>query len=161
MIKSLKVILVLNAALLAWSLLGTTGRAQRPPQTNPDGTPFLPVNINPTDIPPMVNINPYGEPARVDVIRLPEIRLPEIRVVPSGCDNRENFMTAVGRSIVGPIVVTYLNVGPQAPVTLVTAQAASQRITLSNTQLATAIYLRPGQQMNFDADVMYSGCRPQ
>jgi hypothetical protein len=28
-------------------------------------------------------------------------------------------------------------------------------------QITTAIFLEPGQTLNFDSDVMYSGCRPE
>src|SRR5262249_16032900 len=117
-----------------------------------DGVAFLPVNINPTTVPPMVNVNPYGAIPKVEVIQMPPLAL-----APSGCADRQNFQTDVGRTITGPIVVTYLTVPPQTHVTL-----GNQSVSLSNTtQPATAIYLRAGQQLGFDNDVMYSGCRPQ
>jgi hypothetical protein len=152
MTKTLKVILTLNAVLLVAILLSKNVRAQLPPQTNPDGVPFFNVNINPTNIPPMVNIDPYGVIPKVEVSQMPPVA-----IVPTGCDDRQNFQTDVGKAIAGPMVVTYLNIPPQTQVTL-----GPQRVMLSNTnQLGTAIYLRAGQQLNFDNDVMYSGCRPQ
>ena len=158
--KSIKVILALNAVLLAWIVLGSTVSAQRPAATNADGTPYLPVNINPTAIPPMVNANPNGEPLKVDVVRMLDVRVPDIRITPSGCDFRDNYQTAVARSINGPIVLTYLNVAPQSTATLA-GQGESRRLTFTSASLASAIYLRAGQQLDFEADVMYSGCRPQ
>ncbi len=162
MTKGLKALLVLNALLLLCIVLGVTVHAQRPAATNADGTPFLPVNINPTEVPPMVNVNPNGEPAKVDVVGMGDIRLPDVKVTPSGCDSRENFHTAVGRSIAGPMVLTYLNLASQIQATLVSSGADNQRFTFSNAAtLASAIYLRAGQQLTFDNDIMYSGCRPQ
>ena len=52
--RSTRVILT-GCVLLALVLLAY---AQRPPDFSPDGVPFLKVNINPTEIPPEVNINP-------------------------------------------------------------------------------------------------------
>src|SRR5215831_2613929 len=152
MVKTVRALLLLNAVLLLALLLGKNVRAQLPPQTSGDGVPFLPVNINPTNVPPMVNVNPFGAVPKVEVTQMPPLAL-----APSGCEDRQNFQTDVARTIIGPIVVTYLNAPPQTEVTL-----GTQRVTLSSpTQLATAIYLRAGQQLGFDNDVIYSGCRPQ
>ena len=152
MAKTVRALLLLNAVLLVALLLGKNVRAQLAPQTSAEGVPFLPVNINPTNIPPMVNVNPYGVVPKVEVAQMPPLAL-----VPSGCEDRQNFQTDVARTIIGPIVVTYLNAPPQTQATL-----GTQRVTLANpTQLATAIYLRAGQQLGFDNDVIYSGCRPQ
>src|SRR6476619_6410946 len=103
--KSLKTLLVLNAVLLVWILFSATGNAQRPPATTPDGIPFFNVNINPTEVPPMVNINPHQMVPQVAVTELPKVavyELPEMRLAPVGCQDRRNFQTAVGRSIPGP-----------------------------------------------------------
>lgn len=150
--RSVKVLLALNATLLVAFLLTRNVRAQLPPQTNSDGVPFFNVNINPTNVPPMVNINPYGAIPRVEVAQMPPLA-----IAPSGCADRQNFQTEVGRVIAGPLVITYLNAPAQTQASL-----GTQRVTLSNTtQLATAIYLHSGQQLSFDNDVVYSGCRPQ
>jgi hypothetical protein len=158
--KTVKVFLAVNAVLLACLLLGSSVSAQRPAATNAEGTPYLPVNINPTPVPPMVNANPNGAPVKVDVVQMVDVRVPEIRITPSGCDFRDNFQTAVARSINGPMVVTYLNVTAQTAATLA-AQGETHRLTFSAAPLASAIYLRAGQQLNFDTEVLYSGCRPQ
>ena len=152
--RTIKVLLSLNAVLLVVLLLGHSVRAQQPSPTNREGVPFLGVNINPTNIPPMVNINPYGGVPKVEVTRMPP--LPPLSIIPSGCADRQNFQTDIGRTITGPMILTYLNMPPQTQVNL-----GSQRTTLSTAQLASAIYLQQGQQMSFDKDVIYSGCRPQ
>ena len=153
--RSLKVLLGLNAVLLLVLLLGRNVRAQLPSPTNPEGVPFFSVNINPTNVPPMVNINPYGAPPKVAVTEMPP--LPPVAIVPAGCTDRQNFQLEVARIIAGPIVLTYLNAPPDTQASL-----GSQRVALSTpSQLASAIYLRSGQQLSFDKDVMYSGCRPQ
>jgi hypothetical protein len=163
--KSLKVLLILNALILVWNVLGATGHAQRPPATNADGIPFFNVNINPTNTPPMVNINPNGATPRVAVVDMPDLsiaQMPEVHVAATGCNNRGNFQTAIGRSINGPLVVTYLNASAPIQATLSDPQGADRKITLaSGAQLATAIYLRGGQRLDFDADILYSGCQPQ
>jgi hypothetical protein len=149
-------LLAINAVLLVGVLLSRNLRAQRPPQANADGVPFLAVNMNPTDVPPMVNINPNGAIPGVEVTRMPPMT-----IAPSGCSQQQNFLTEVGRSIAGPLVVTYLNAPSQTQVTVTNTQTGNHRIVLANTtQLATAVYLRAGQQLNFDNDVIYSGCRP-
>jgi len=152
MSKTVKVVLTLNAILLVTLLLSHNLRAQLPPQVNADGVPFFNVNINPTNVPPMVNVNPYGAVPKVEVTQMPQLA-----IAPAGCADRENFQTAVGRTISGPLVITYLNVPDQTETSL-----GGQRVALSNTtQIATALYLRSGQQLSFDKDVIYSGCRPQ
>ena len=162
--KGLKALLFVNAIVLVAILFSATGRAQRPPATTPDGIPYFNVNINPTETPPMVNINPNGYVPRVALTDFPKLaisEMPEVHVSPAGCGDQRNFQTAVGRSIHGPMVLTYLNVQAQ-PVTLSSPQDGSRKITLSGaTQLATGIYLRAGQRMDFEIDVLYSGCIPQ
>src|SRR4051812_14385190 len=147
MLKTLKGLVALNAILLIWNLFSVTGRAQLPPQTNREGTPYLPVNINPTNVPPMVNINPHNTYPKVEVTRVDEVgripditKLPDIRVTASGCDAERNFKTAVGRSIAGPLVVTYLNLPQPAQATLSGQDGANLRVTIGgSTQLASAI----------------------
>src|SRR5262249_1555089 len=102
-----KAALVLNLLLVA-SYLVTRVHAQRPPELDATGAAYLRVNINPTDIPPMVNINPYEMVPKVEVTRLPEIRVPT-----PGCQNRQNFQTGIGRSISGPLMITYLHLPQQ------------------------------------------------
>ena len=157
MLKSLRIVLSLNAVLLVAILLGRNVGAQQPPQANSEGVPYLAVNINPTNVPPMVNINPFGGAPKVDVAHMPPLAITEpVRVAPSGCSDRQSFQTEVGRTISGPMVVTYLNIPAQTQATL-----GNQRLALSGTaQLASAIYLRDGQQFSFDHDVIYSGCKP-
>src|SRR5205809_2416463 len=108
----LKGVLVLNL-LIAASYVGTRVHAQRPPELDTTGAAYLRVNINPTDVPPMVNINPNQYVPRVEVLRMPEVRL-----AASGCQNRQNFQTGVGRSIAGPLTVTYLHLPQQTVATL-------------------------------------------
>jgi hypothetical protein len=163
--RSLKTLLLLNAVFLVWIAFSSTGNAQRPPNVNADGIPFFNVNINPTDIPPMVNINPHQIVPRVAVTEMPKVavyELPEMRLAPMGCQDRRNFQTSVGRSIPGPMVVTYLNAPAAAQITLSGGGEGTRKITLANgTQLASAMYLKPGQRMDFDQDILYSGCLPQ
>src|SRR5207245_2357996 len=111
----MKALLALNL-LIAASYLVTRLHAQRPPETDGTGAAYLRVNINPTDIPPMVNINPYEAVPKVEVSRMPEIR-----VLSSGCQNRQNFQTGIGRSISGPLMITYLHLPEQTTVTLADA----------------------------------------
>src|SRR5580704_16620231 len=99
MAKSLKGLLIVNACLLLWTLFSVTGHAQRPPQANSDGVAFLPVNINPTEIPPLVNINPDGVIPDINVVKMPDIKFPV-----SGCNDQRNFQTAIARSITGPLL---------------------------------------------------------
>src|SRR5712692_8911917 len=98
-----KSILAVNVLLLVLNLMGLA-HAQRPPETDSTGAAYLRVNINPTDVPPMVNINPGQSVPRVLVTAMPQIQ-----VAPAGCENRKNFQTGVGRSIAGPMMVTYLH----------------------------------------------------
>src|SRR5213594_1213157 len=108
----LKGALFLNL-LIAASYLVTRVHAQRPPETDATGAAYLRVNINPTDVPPMVNINPNQSIPRVQVTEMPEIR-----VTPSGCGNRRSYQTGIGRSISGPMMVTYLHLPEQTRVSL-------------------------------------------
>ena len=162
MSRLLKILLPVNAALLVWNLWTTAGSvagltyAQRPPEISPDGVPYLKVNINPTDTPPMVDINPNRTVPVVEVARMPEIRLRA-----TGCENRENFRTGIGRSISGPLMVTYLNLPQQSMVTLADLNG-SARLTLGPAgPLTTAIFLASGQRLEFEADTLYSGCQPE
>ena len=149
-----KALLALNL-LLAGTYLGTLVHAQRPPETDATGAAYLRVNINPTDIPPMVNINPYDAIPRVEVTRMPDIR-----VQPSGCQDRKNFQTGIGRSISGPLMLTYLHLPDQTTVTLSDA-AGSHSMNLGRAgQITTAIYLQSNQTIDFDSEIMYSGCKP-
>ena len=151
MTKTLKVVVLLNAVLLVWNLAGITGSAQRPPQTNADGIPFFNVNINPTDVPPMVNVNPHGLTPKVEVTQMPQIQ-----IVPAGCADRRNLQTCIGRSIGGPLVITFLNLPAQTQTAL-----SGRSLTLNSAQISSAIYLGSGQRLEFDKDVIYSGCQPQ
>src|SRR5438874_12688522 len=108
----LKGVLVLNL-LIAASYVGTRVHAQRPPELDTTGAAYLRVNINATDIPPMVNINPYETVLKVEITCLPEIRIPA-----SGCQNRQIFYTGIGRSISFSLVFTYLHRPQQTFVTI-------------------------------------------
>ena len=162
MSRLVKLLLGVNAAVLAWNVLTAAGSltgltyAQRPPEISPEGVPYFKVNINPTDTPPMVDINPNRTVPLVEVARMPEIRLPA-----AGCDNRQNFRTGIGRSVSGPLMVTYLNLPEKSTVTLADLNG-SARLTLGPAgQLTTAIFLASGQRLEFDSDIMYSGCQPE
>ena len=149
-----KAILAVNLLIAATCLAGLV-HAQRPPELDPAGAAYMRVNINPTDIPPMVNINPYDAIPRVEVTRMPDIR-----VQPSGCQDRKNFQTGIGRSISGPLMLTYLHLPDQTTVTLSDA-AGSHSMNLGRAgQITTAIYLQSNQTIDFDSEIMYSGCRP-
>src|SRR5436190_8133694 len=112
MSKAAKITLVVNTFALVLVLIGLA-HAQRPPETDDTGTAYLRVNINPTNVPPMVNINPYQTVPSVQVTQMPKIE-----VQPAGCTNRQNFQTGVGRSIAGPLIITYLHLPEQTRVTL-------------------------------------------
>ena len=102
-----------------------------------------------------VNINPNGDVPHVDVIRMPELHL-----TPEGCQNGQNYQTGIGRSVMGPLMVSYLHLPPQTTATL-NDRNGSHSMNLSQAgQITTAIFLEPGQTLSFDSDVMYSGCRP-
>jgi hypothetical protein len=152
----LKLVTILLGATVL--LLVTLANAQRPPELNNLGEAYMRVNINPTNIPPMVNINPFDQVPRVEVTRMPEI---QIKPAASGCENRANFRTGIGNSISGPLVITYLTVPEQATVTLADGNG-SQSIDLNSTgRITTAIYLQAGQRLDFNSAVMYSGCESQ
>jgi hypothetical protein len=155
MSKAAKIGLSLNAALMVLLVIGLA-HAQRPPETDETGAAYLRVNINPTNIPPMVNINPYQTVPRVQVTELPQLR-----VAPLGCNNRNNYQTGVGRSISGPMMVTYLHLPDQTRVTLGDAAGSHSMNLGTGGQITTAIFLQPNQSLEFDADIMYSGCRPE
>jgi hypothetical protein len=148
---------VLAIVFLILLVFIAVGHAQRPPELDPTGAAFLRVNINPTDVPPMVNINPGGAVPVVDVMHMPDIR-----IAPSGCQNRQNFQTAVGRSVSGPLVITYLHLPPQQTTVSLNSGSGTSSMNFGQTgQIATAIYLQAGQRLDFSSDVMYSGCRPE
>lgn len=155
MSKVAKVGLILNTALLLLVLIGLA-HAQRPPETDQTGAAYLRVNINPTDVPPMVNINPYQLVPKVQVTEMPQIRIPA-----TGCAQRQNYQTGIGRSISGPLMVTYLHLPEQTRVTLGDAGGSHSMNLGAAGQITTAIYLQSNQRLEFDAEVMYSGCRPE
>src|ERR1044071_8175731 len=98
------------------------------------------VNINPTEIPPMVNINPYDSVPRVAVTQMPEIHVPA-----SGYQNKQNFQTGIGRAVFRPFMGTYLHLPPQTTATLADA-AGSHSMNLSTAgQMTTAIFLQSNQ----------------
>lgn len=155
MSKVAKVGLILNTTVLLLVLIGLA-HAQRPPELDQTGAAYLRVNINPTDVPPMVNINPYQLVPKVAVTEMPQIRM-----TPQGCAQRQNYLTGIGRSISGPLMVTYLHLPEQTRVTL-GDQGGSHSINLgTGGQITTAIYLQSNQRLEFDSEVMYSGCRPE
>src|SRR5213593_2829062 len=139
-----------NVVLLVLNLF-TAVHAQRPPDATADGVAYLRVNINPTDVPPMVNINPNQYVPRVEVLRMPEVRL-----AASGCQNRQNFQTGVGRSIAGPLTVTYLHLPQQTVVTLNDANGSHSMNLGMAGQITTAIFLQTNQRLDFDSEIMYS-----
>jgi hypothetical protein len=141
--------------LIAACCLGGLVHAQRPPDADSTGAAYLGVNINPTDVPPMVNINPYGLVPRMEVVRMPEIHMPS-----SGCQNAQNFQTAIGRTISGPLMVTYLHLPQQTTATLADAGGTHSMNLSSAGQMTTAIFLQANQRLEFDSEIMYSGCRP-
>jgi hypothetical protein len=149
-----KVVLAANVLLLALNLMSVV-HAQRPPETDSTGTAYLRVNINPTNVPPMVNINPNQSVPRVQVTEMPEVR-----IAPAGCENRKNFLTGVGRTITGPLMITYLHLPPQTSVTLGDATGGHSMSLGTAGQITAAIFLESGQRLQFDSDIMYSGCRP-
>src|SRR5207237_658073 len=147
----MKVVLAANVLLLILNLR-SVAHAQRPPETDSTGAACLRVNINPTDVPPMVNINPGQNVPRVQVTEMPQIQ-----VAPAGCENRKNFQTGVGRSIVGPLMVTYLHLPPMTTVTLGDAAGGHSMNLGAAGQITTAIFLQTNQRLEFDSEIMYSG----
>jgi hypothetical protein len=148
---------VLAAALLMIVGFIVAGHAQRPPEFDQTGAAYLRVNINPTDVPPMVNINPAGSVPVVDIKTWPDFR-----IAPMGCQNRQNYQTGVGRSVSGPLMLTYLHLPPQQTTVSLTGSGGTSSMNLGQaSQISTAIYLQAGQRMEFSSDVMYSGCRPE
>jgi hypothetical protein len=142
-------------ALIALFAIAVFSYAQLPPEVGPDGVPYLKVNINPGPTPPQVNINPYGIVPLVEVTKAPDVRF-----APIGCEDRRNFRTAIGASIAGPLVVTYMNTSDQTSLTLVTNDR-TQNVDLStDKQITGAIYLADNQRLEFDSAVLYSGCTP-
>jgi len=165
MSKATKIALAVNVTLLALVFIAVV-HAQRPPEIDSTGAPYLRVNINPTNVPPMVNINPNGFPPMVNINpnntapRVEVTRLPDIRLTPGGCQSRQNYLTGIGRSVAGPLTLTYLQAPPNTTVT-VNDGGGTHSMNMNQTgQIMTAIYLRAGQTLDFSSDVMFSGCRP-
>jgi hypothetical protein len=147
--------LLLGATAL---LLVSLAYGQRPSELNDRGEAYLRVNINPTDVPPMVNINPFNQVPKVEVTRMPEMQIKP--AAPSGCADRQNFRTGIANSISGPLMLTYLNIPQQVTATLADPNG-SQSINLSSAgQITTGIFLQADQKLNFDLAVIYSGCQP-
>ena len=155
MSKAAKLTLAVIAGLVVSVLLGPA-HAQRPPETDETGAAYLRVNINPTNIPPMVNINPFQTVPRVQVTEMPEVKIPA-----TGCSNRRNYQTGIGRSIAGPMMITYLHLPEQTRVTLAEANESHSMNLGAAGQITTAIFLQANQRLDFDAEIMYSGCRPE
>jgi hypothetical protein len=150
-------LVIANLVVFVWSFSEKSTFAQRPPETNAAGESYLRVNINPTPVPPMVNINPEGEVPKVEVTKMPEIPIPP----PPGCDNARNYETGVSQTVSGPIRLTFLNSSQTDPITFIDNANRSYRVTLhAGIPLGSGIYLRSEQKLEFDSDVMYSGCRP-
>jgi hypothetical protein len=155
MSKTAKIGLSVNLALLLLVVIGLA-HAQRPPETDETGAYYLRVNINPTNVPPMVNINPYQTVPRVQVTDMPEVRIPI-----TGCANRRNYQTGVGRSISGPIMVTYLHLPEQTRATLSDPSGGHSMNLGQAGHITSAIFLQANQRLEFSTNVMYSGCRPE
>ena len=156
MSKWAKTVLALNLVLILLIFIAIA-HAQRPAELDSTGAAYLRVNINPTDVPPMVNINPDGAVPRVtaDVVRIPDLHITQ-----QGCQNAQNYQTGIGRTVSGPLMVSYLHLPPQTTVTL-NDRNGSHGMNLSQAgQITTAIFLESGQTLSFNSDVMYSGCRP-
>src|SRR6516225_5826571 len=164
MSKATKIALAVNVTLLVLIFIAV-GHAQRAPELDATGAPYLRVNINPTNVPPVVNINPNGAAPAVNINpngaapRVEVTRLPDIRVAPGGCQNRQNYLTGIGRSVAGPLMVTYLLLPPNGTVTLNDGGGAHSLNMNQAGQITAAIFLRAGQSLDFNSDVMYSGCR--
>ena len=155
MSKTAKIGLSVNSAFLLLVVIGLA-HAQRPPETDDAGAAYLRVNINPTNVPPMVNINPFDAVPRVQVTDMPELRLAQ-----EGCSNRRNYQTEIGRSIAGPIMISYLHLPEQSRATLSDASGSHSMNLGSAGQITTAIFLQANQRLEFDSEIMYSGCRPE
>ncbi len=156
MSKWANTVLAANVVLIVLVFIAVV-HEQRPPELDSTGAAYLRVNINPTDIPPMVNVNPNGQIPVVDINHLPDIHFPS-----TGCQNAQNYLTGIGRSVGGPFMVTYLQLPMQTTMLTLNDIAGSHSMNLNQSgKIATAIYLHAGQSLSFDADVMYSGCRPE
>ena len=155
MSKYAKVSLVANAVVLLLVLIGFA-HAQRPPETDETGAAYLRVNINPTNVPPMVNINPFDQIPRMQITEMPELR-----IAAAGCANRRNYQTGIGRMISGPMMVTYLHLPEQTRVTLDDVDGSHSMNLGSGGQITTAVFLQANQRLEFDSEIMYSGCRPE
>ena len=87
--------------------------------------------------------------------------MPEIRITATGCAERRNYETGVGRAISGPLMITYLHLPEQTRVTLADPGGSHSMNLGAAGQITTAIYLQPNQRLEFDSEIMYSGCRPE
>jgi hypothetical protein len=155
MSKAAKIGLSVNIVVLVLVVIGLA-HAQRPPELDDTGAAYLRVNINPTNVPPMVNINPFDVVPRVQVTDMPQLR-----IASEGCAAGRNYQTGIGRSIGGPIMISYLHLPEQTRVTL-SDPAGSHSMNLGNAgQITTAIFLQANQRLDFDSEIMYSGCRPE
>jgi hypothetical protein len=67
--KWMKTVLAGNVVLIVLVFIAVA-HAQRPAEKDSEGVDYLRVNINPTNVPPMVNINPNGGIPRVDLKRI-------------------------------------------------------------------------------------------
>ena len=153
---------VIAGVVMTFVLMGLA-YAQRPRDTDDTGAAYMRVNINPTDIPPMVNINPYQTVPRVQVTQMPAVQvtqMPEIRIPATGCENRRNYQTGIGQSVSGPMMITYLHLPEQTRVTLSDSSGNHSMDLGGAGQITTAIFLQPNQRLEFTAQIMYSGCRP-
>jgi hypothetical protein len=57
-------------------------------------------------------------------------------------------------------MITYLHLPTESRVTLSDASGSHSMNLGSPGSVSTAIFLQPNQRMDFDTDIMYSGCRP-
>ena len=57
-------------------------------------------------------------------------------------------------------MVTYLHLPDQTRVTLGDASGSHSMNLASAGQITTAIFLQANQRLEFDSEIMYSGCKP-
>lgn len=145
----------LNAALFAATIWMSTTHAQRPPDADQEGVQYLKVNINPTAEPPLVNINPYGVIPQVDVARMPQVQVP-----PGPCDDPTHFESGAARSVSGPIKLTFFAMNQPGKMTFVDGAGGSHEFSFnSSNAFGSVIQLKAGESLEFDSEVLYSGCR--
>jgi hypothetical protein len=170
--SALKTLGVLAGLTVSIAASPRSATAQVRPPADESGTPYLPVNINPTNVPPAVDINPFGRTPEVDIRRLPPLsiatlpslsidRLPAVSVRPTGCDDPANYRTEVGTVVDGPFLLSYLNAAAGTTVRLSSgSQSVEVALGGATPLLATAIHLGADQTLGFDQPVLYSGCSP-